>query len=91
MNHDAARREAGCDEIAESLQRHVLPDSILPNFEFVEPNTKDATVNAVILYGLGERAHQGKSPYVDFKAQYAVAEALWDKKHSELAGALQQR
>lgn len=85
------QEEAGCDGIAESLQRHILPESILPNFEFVDPNTKEATVNAVILYGLGERAHQAKSPYVDFKALYAVAETLWDKKHAELAGAQRQR
>lgn len=75
------REESGCAEIAKSLQRHILPESILPDFEVVDPNTKEATVNAVILYGLGERAHRARSPYVDFKTLYAAAETLWDKKH----------
>lgn len=66
-------------EAASAIEKHALPESILPDFEIVDPSTRQAMVNSIILYGLAERAEAGENPYKDLQAIYHAAEVSWVK------------
>jgi hypothetical protein len=57
---------------------HALDESIVPRPDCVDPTSREASVNAAILYRLAWKAQQGLNPYVGLKEDYAFAEAGWD-------------
>jgi hypothetical protein len=66
-----------CGAIAASIARHAMDESILPDFEIVNPANREAAVNALILYGLATRAERRANPYENLAALYRAAEAAW--------------
>lgn len=69
----------GLEEIAGALDPHQHPHSIMPDFKVVEPGTRQAAVNWLILFGLGERAKNGENPYLLLPELYVQAELSWDR------------
>jgi hypothetical protein len=69
----------GCDVIVESISRHGHPHSILPDMEVIDPTTRAAAVNALILYDLAKRAERQGDPYENLAAMYHLAEVSWVK------------
>jgi hypothetical protein len=69
----------GCDAIADSISRHGHPHSILPDMEVVDPATRSAAVNALIVYDLAKRAERQGDPYKNLAAMYHIAEVSWAK------------
>jgi hypothetical protein len=67
----------GCDAIVESIARHGMDESILPDFDIVNPANREAAVNALILYGLATRAESHANPYEHLAAIYRAAEVAW--------------
>lgn len=61
------------------LLKHALPESILPDYEFVNPANREAMVNSVILYGLATRAEVGANPHENLAEIYRAAEVSWVK------------
>jgi hypothetical protein len=67
-----------CDSsIAESIARHGLGDSILPDTDIIDPANRSAAVNALILYDLAKRAERHGDPYENLQAMYHLAEVSW--------------
>lgn len=64
---------------ANSIAKHGLPESMMPDLEIVDPSTRQAMVNSIILYGLADRAEAGENPYKDLEAIYRAAEVSWVK------------
>lgn len=64
-------------DIGESILRHLLPDSVLPDMDIVNLKNRSAVVNSVILYGLATRAEQHSDPYENLPALYRAAEVAW--------------
>lgn len=81
---DLERR--GLEEIAGALDSHQHPHSIMPDFSVVEPRSRQAAVNWLILFGLGERARKGENPYLLLPELYAQAELSWDRGDFTLLG-----
>ena len=69
----------GCDTIADSIGRHGHPHSILPDMEVVDPATRSAAVNALMVYDLAKRAERHGDPYENVQAMYRLAEVSWAK------------
>jgi len=67
----------GCDAIVESIARHGMDESILPDFDIVNPANREAGINALILYGLATRAERHANPYENLAALYRAAEVAW--------------
>jgi Protein of unknown function (DUF3800) len=67
----------GNEAIAESIARHGMAESILPDFDIVNPANREAAVNALILYGLATRAERYANPYESLPALYHAAEVAW--------------
>ena len=65
--------------IVESMLRHALADSILPDMDIVDPSTRPAAVNALILFDLAKRAERGGDPYFGLAEMYRQAEISWVK------------
>jgi hypothetical protein len=65
------------DAIGDSLQRHVLDDSILPDIDVIDLKNRSAAVNALILYDLAKRAERHADPYVNLAAMYRLGEVSW--------------
>lgn len=74
----------GLDAIAAALDAHQHPHSIMPDFSVVAPQSREAMVNWMILYGLGARALEGQNPYFLLPELYAEAERSWDSGESPL-------
>lgn len=64
-------------DIAQSVARHLLPDTILPDMDIVNPKNRSALVNSVILYGLATRAEEHAYPYKNLPELYHAAEVAW--------------
>ncbi len=64
-------------DIGQSIARHLLPDSILPDMDLVNPKNRSAMVNSVILYGLATRAQEHSDPYENLAELYRAAEVAW--------------
>jgi hypothetical protein len=69
----------GCDVIVESISRHGHPHSILPDTEVIDPTTRAAAVNALMVYDLAKRADRHGNPYENLEAMYRLAEVSWVK------------
>jgi len=74
----------GCDAIVESISRHGHPHSILPDMEVVDPATRAAAVNALMVYDLAKRAERHGDPYENLEAMYRLAEVSWAKGDFDL-------
>jgi hypothetical protein len=61
----------------EAVQNHMLPDTILPDFDVIDPKNRSAAVNALILYDLAQRAERGADPYENLAEMYRAAEVSW--------------
>lgn len=77
LRGDLDRR--GLAGIAEALDAHQHPHSIMPDYRVVDPASREASVNWLILYGLGERAQRGEDPHFLLPELYAQAERSWDR------------
>jgi uncharacterized protein DUF3800 len=69
----------GCDAIVDSISRHGHPHSILPDMDIVDPTTRAAAVNALMVYDLAKRAERHGDPYENLAAMYHFAEVSWVK------------
>lgn len=74
----------GCEAIVESISRHGHPHSILPDMDIIDPATRAAAVNALMVYDLAKRAERQGDPYENLEAMYHVAEVSWAKGDYEL-------
>jgi hypothetical protein len=74
----------GCDVIVESIGRHGHPHSILPDMDVIDPATRSAAVNALMIYDLAKRAERHGDPYENLAAMYHFAEVSWAKGEYEL-------
>lgn len=63
----------------EAIDRHIHPQSIMPDATVVDPKTRGPMVNWLVLQELGERAKRGENPFFLLRAIYAEAEAAWDR------------
>ncbi len=79
----------GCDAIVESIARHAMDESILPDFDIVNPANREAAVNSIILYGLATRAERHANPYENLSALYRAAEFAWVRGDCNLTKAQQ--
>jgi hypothetical protein len=68
-----------CRAIAESLERHTHAHSIMPDYSVIDPSTRPAMVNALILYDLAKRAERHGDPYENLAEMYRLAEVGWVK------------
>lgn len=68
---------SGFDETATALYRHMLPDSIMPDFSVVNPSERAAAVNYLVLFELASRAEKNADPYENLSAFYHAAEVSW--------------
>ena len=67
------------DETLDRLQRHMLPDTILPDYEIIDLKQRAPAVNYLMLYDLAQRAERGRDPYVNLAEMYHSAEVSWAK------------
>ena len=70
---------------------HALDESIVPRSDCVDPTSREASVNAAILYRLAWKAQQGLNPYVGLKEDYEFAEASWDTGALRVGGPREKR
>lgn len=68
---------AGMEAACESIGRHGLAGSLLPDLDIINPANRTAAVNAFILYDLAQRAERGRDPYKGLDVMYRVAEVSW--------------
>lgn len=66
-------------ETAEIIQGSLLDDSIMPDFDVVNPRNRSAAVNALILYDMAQRAKRRGDPYEGLEEMYHFAEVSWAK------------
>ena len=71
----AGKQEA--EPIANSIARHGLDDSILPDMDIINPANRSAAVNALILYDMAKKAERHANPYENLEAMYHLAEVSW--------------
>jgi hypothetical protein len=75
---------SGCDAIVENINRHVHPHSILPDMDQIDPSTRAAAVNALLVYDLAKRAERHGDPYENLEAMFHFAEVSWARGDYEL-------
>jgi Protein of unknown function (DUF3800) len=63
--------------VGEMIARHVHPHSILRDMEVIEPSSRSAAVNALIVYDLAKRAERQGDPYELLAEMYHQAELSW--------------
>lgn len=69
---DADENEA-LRPIAARIGVHLHDECLVPDMSFVDPESDEAAVNFLILYGLAERAKNGEDPLEDMAAIYHFA------------------
>jgi hypothetical protein len=74
----------GCGSIVDSIARHGLGDSILPDMDIIDPANRSAAVNALMVYDLAKRAERHGDPYENLEAMYHAAEVSWVRGDYEL-------
>jgi hypothetical protein len=74
----------GCDAIVKSISGHGHPHSILPDMEVIDPATRVAAVNVLIVYDLAKRAERHGDPYESLEAMYHFAKVSWAKGDYDL-------
>jgi hypothetical protein len=60
--------------VAEALIPHFHEHSIMPDMEIIDPSTRQAAVNSVILFDLAKRAERHADPYYALAEMYHAAE-----------------
>jgi hypothetical protein len=70
----------------ESIGRHGLADSLLPDLDIINPATRMAAVNALIAYDLAQRAERRADPHKNLKLMYRLAEVAWARGDYSLTG-----
>lgn len=73
--------------LGEIIGRHLHPHSLLPDMEVIDPSTKSAAVNAVVLYDLAKRAERHGDPYAGLADVYRRTEIGWVKGEYSLSPA----
>jgi hypothetical protein len=63
--------------LAEQLFPHIHYHSILPDMEVIDPKTRHAAVNALILFDLAKRAERHGDPYAGLAEMYHIAEVAF--------------
>ena len=63
--------------LGEIIGRHVHPHSILPDMDVIDPSTKSAAVNAVVVYDLAKRAERHGDPYTGLAEVFRQTEIGW--------------
>jgi hypothetical protein len=61
-------------EIASELADHIHPHSILPDTDVIDPSTRSAAVNSLILFDLAKRAERNADPFYGLSEMYHYAE-----------------
>lgn len=69
----------GASVIAECIARHAHQHSILPDMDRIDPTTRSAAVNALILYDLAKRAERRGDPHENLEIMYRLAEVGWSR------------
>lgn len=64
-------------EVGEMIMKHVHPHSIMPDMEVIDPSTRSAAVNALIVYDLAKRAERHRDPHENLAEMYHQAELSW--------------
>ena len=67
----------GFEATVNRLQRHILPDTILPDYEIIDLKQRAPAANYLMLYDLARRAETGRDPYVNLAEIYHAAEVSW--------------
>jgi hypothetical protein len=60
--------------VAEVLFPHVHEHTIMPEMEVIDPTTRHAAVNSLILFDLAKRAERHADPYYGLAEMYHAAE-----------------
>jgi hypothetical protein len=81
----------GCEAIVDSIARHGLGDSILPDMDVIDPANRSAAVNSLILYDLAKRAERLGDPFENLETMYRMAEVSWVRGDYELIKAAERR
>lgn len=65
------------EQLSDRLEPLIHPESILPDKDVIDPETRSAMVNAVVLYGLATRAERSSNPSENLRTIYRLAESSW--------------
>ncbi|MFN3677995.1 MAG: DUF3800 domain-containing protein [Sphingomonas pseudosanguinis] len=71
--------ERGLQEHLTAIDRHLHPHCIFPDYSVVRLTNREAMVNWVVLFGLGDRGRLGQDPYYLLEEIYEEAERAWDR------------
>jgi hypothetical protein len=69
----------GFEEIAERIWHHMLKDTMLPDFDIIDGKNRAPAINAIVLYGLAQRAERGDDPHQNLADIYRMAEVSWNR------------
>ncbi len=84
----SGRLPKGSDVIVEGVANYGMGQSILPDYDHVNLENREVAVNAVIAYGLAQRAEKGENPYEHLAEHYRQAEISWVKgEYAPMRGA----
>jgi hypothetical protein len=67
----------GFEATVERLERHILPDTILPDYDIIDLEQRVPAVNYLMLIDLAQRAETGSNPYMNLAEMYHAAEVSW--------------
>lgn len=73
----AKARPPNFEDVAASLDRHMLKDCVMPDFEVINRANREACVNFVMLYDLAKRAERDADPFYNLEEMYRQAEIGW--------------
>lgn len=71
--------ERGLEKHLTAIDRHLHPHCIFPDYSVVRLTNREAMVNWVVLFGLGDRGRLGQDPYYLLEEIYEEAERAWDR------------
>ena len=69
LDSESQRREidllrASIKGLSDALFLHVHEDSIMPDMDIIDPSTRHAAVNSLIIFDLAKRAERHGNPYL---------------------------
>jgi Protein of unknown function (DUF3800) len=67
----------GFKATVERLHRHILPDTLLPDYALIDLAQRAPAVNYLMLFDLAQRAERGIDPYLNLAEMYHAAEVSW--------------
>jgi hypothetical protein len=77
-NFVAGGHMRGESRLGSLILNHGLRHCIVPDAAIVDPGTREAAVNAAMLYRLAWKAEQRLDPHDNLEQEYKYAEAQWD-------------